>query len=407
MDAGGRTVVALRPSVLLLAVVPMLVAIGSVVLDLVLFEFFGAFLLAVLSLLVYAGVGFLLALRLPRHPVGWLLLWAGALFQLSFAAGAYAWATYIRAPGTPPLGGVDLFFGYAWIPALGSLFIAIMLFPTGRLPSPRWRMPLALVVIATALMLAANLLGPQAFPVPTQLFTPGAAPTVTVANPLAVDGPLATLLGYVSSSPLNFLVYLIPVAAIFVRFRTATGNEREQLKWFAYTSSIVILFFVVAGVLPVFSYLGGLGPLLAVVLMDLIPISVAIAILRYRLYDIDVLIRRTLTYAALSTVLLVAYVTGVALMQFLFSPLTSGNGLAVAVSTLVVVALFQPLRQRIQSSFDRRFYRHRYDAVLTLDTFAVRLRDEIDLDALQAELMSAVGATVEPTHASLWLRRAN
>jgi len=122
------------------------------------------------------------------------------------------------------------------------------------------------------------------------------------------------------------------------------------------------------------------------------------------LYDIDVLIRRTLTYAALSALLFVAYVTGVALIQFVFSPVTSGNGLAVAISTLAVVALFQPLRRRIQSSFDRRFYRRRYDAVRTLDSFAVRLRDEIDLDALRAELITAVGATVQPTHASLWLR---
>ena len=396
--------IGLRPSLRLLALVPMLVAIGSVVLDFVLLEFFGAFFLAVVSLLVYAGVGFVLALRLPRHPVGWLLLWAGALFQLSFAAGGYAWAAFIRAPGTLPLGEVASLIAFGWIPALGCLFVAIMLFPTGRLPSPRWRVPLALVVIATALMLAANLLGPQAFAVPTELFTQGAAPTVTVANPLAIDGPLAALLGYVFSSPLTFFVYLIPVAAIFVRFRTATGNEQEQLKWFAYASSIVMLFFVASGVVPVFSYLAGLGPLISVVLMDLIPISVAIAILRYRLYDIDVLIRRTLTYAMLSAVLFAAYLTGVALTQFVFSPVTSGNGLAVAISTLAVVALFQPLRRRIQSSVDRRFYRRRYDAVRTLDTFAVRLRDEIDLDALRAELITAVAATVQPTQASLWLR---
>jgi len=153
---------ALRPSVLLLALAPMLVAIGSVVLDLVLFEFFGAFLLAVLSLLVYAGVGFVLALRLPRHPVGWLLLWAGALFELSFAASGYAWAAFIRVPGTLPLGEFALLPGLAWIPALGCLFIAIMLFPTGRLPSPRWRLPLAFVVMTTTLLLAANLLGPRA-----------------------------------------------------------------------------------------------------------------------------------------------------------------------------------------------------------------------------------------------------
>jgi hypothetical protein len=383
----------------------MLVAVGSVVLDFVLVEYFGAFFLAVVSLLVYAGVGFLLALRLPRHPVGWLLLWAGALFQLSFAAAAYTWAAFIRVPGTLPFGDFALLIGGAWIPALGCLFLAIMLFPTGRLPSRRWRLPVALVVMANALSLVAGLFGPQEFPVPTQLFTQGApTPAVTVANPLAIHGPLATLLGDLYGSPYAFIVYLIPVAAVLVRFRTAAGNERQQLKWFAYTASITMLFLVTSTVVPVFSYLAGLGPLISVMLMDLIPISVAIAILRYRLYDIDVLIRRTLTYAVLSAVLFVAYVTGVALIQFVFSPVTSGNGLAVAISTLAVVALFQPLRRRIQSSVDRRFYRRRYDAVRTLDSFAVRLRDEIDLDALQAELIMAVGATVQPAHASLWLR---
>jgi len=167
-----------------------------------------------------------------------------------------------------------------------------------------------------------------------------------------------------------------------------------------------MLIFVLTAVTPVLPRLGGLGPLVCVAAIDLIPISVAIAILRYRLYDIDILIRRTLTCAVLSAVLLAAYVTGVALIQFMFSPVTSGNGVAVAVSTLTVVALFQPLRHRIQSSFDRRFYRRRYDAVRTLDTFAVRLRDEIDLDSLRAELVHVVYESVQPDHASIWLRKA-
>jgi len=382
----------------------MLIATGSVVLDFVLLEYFGAFFLAVLSLLVYAGLGFVLALRLPRHPVGWLLLLAGALFQLSFAAAGYAWAAFIRVPGTLPLGEVALLIGGAWIPAFGCQLLAIMLFPTGRLPSRRWRLPVALVVVVTALSLVAGLFGPQEFPVSTQLVPTQGAPTVTVANPLAIGGQLGTVLAALFGSPPLVEGFVIAAAAVLARFRAATGNERQQLKWFAYATSIVMLFFVATAVFSLFSYLAGLGPLVAVLVLDLIPISVAIAILRYRLYDIDVLIRRTLTYAALSALLFVAYVTGVALIQFVFSPVTSGNGLAVAISTLAVVALFQPLRHRIQSSVDRRFYRRRYDAVRTLDSFAVRLRDEIDLDALRAELITAVGDTVQPTHASLWLR---
>ncbi len=225
--------VALRPSLRLLALVPTLVAVGSVVVDLVLLEFFGAFFLAVVSLLVFVGVGLLLTLRLPRHPVGWLLLWAGALFQLSFAAEAYAWAAFIRGPGRLPLGEVALLIAFAWLPALGCLFLAIMLFPTGRPPSPRWRLPVALVVMVTALSLVAFWLGPREFPVqPTAFGSEGALP-LTVANPLVIDGSLGTLLGYVSSFPFPLVVYLIPVAAVLVRFRTAAGTERQQLKWFA------------------------------------------------------------------------------------------------------------------------------------------------------------------------------
>jgi branched-subunit amino acid ABC-type transport system permease component len=184
-----------------------------------------------------------------------------------------------------------------------------------------------------------------------------------------------------------------------VRMRRGTPIERQQLKVFFYAAILYPAFFVLGTLTGWEAF-----DLLAVLGVVSVPIAVAIAILRYRLYDVDVLIRRTVTYAVLSVALLVSYVTGVALVQLVFSPVTAGNGLAVAISTLAVVALFQPLRRRIQSSVDRRFFRQRYDTARTLDTFAVRLRDEIDLDALQAELIRAVGDTVQPAHASLWLK---
>ena len=395
--------VALRPSLRLLALVPTLVAVGSVVLDFVFLEFFGAVvLLSYLSLLVFVGVGLLLTLRLPRHPVGWLLLWAGALFQLSFAAEAYAWAAFIRWPGTLPLGEFFSLMGYAWLPALGCLVLAIMLFPTGRPPSPRWRLPAAVVVLATALGLVANLLVPREFPVPqSAIGGPGALP-LTVANPLAIDGPLATLLGYVG--PFALVVYLIPVAAVLVRFRTAAGTERQQLKWFVYATSVVVVFFV-AATFGLFSYLGGLGPLVAVVALDLVPISVAIAVLRYRLYDIDLLINRPLVYAGTTAVIGGAFFGGIVLLQTLLRPFTTGSELSVAASTLVSFALFQPLRRRIERAVDQRFYRSRYDAVRTLDAFSARLGDLVELDALRGDLLTVVGDTMQPVHASLWLRR--
>jgi hypothetical protein len=199
-------------------------------------------------------------------------------------------------------------------------------------------------------------------------------------------------------------VYLIPAAAILARFRTATGNERQQLKWFAYASSIFLVLLAVSILFPLFSYLAGLGPTLAVMVMDLIPISVAIAILRYRLYDIDRLINRTLVYAVTTGAIALTFFGGVVVLPALLRPIISGSEVAVAVSTLVCFALFQPLRSRVQNAVDRRFDRSRYDTVRTLDTFSVRLRDELDLDSVRGELLDAVGTTLSPTHASLWLR---
>jgi hypothetical protein len=219
-------------------------------------------------------------------------------------------------------------------------------------------------------------------------------------NPYAIDAPWVGSL-FVIGFALLLVAMVLAVASLLVRMRRGTLTERQQLKVF-FSAAILYPACVVPGALTgsdVFKQL-------AVVGVVAIPVAVTIAILRYRLYDIDVLIRRTLIYAILSAVLLAAYAAGVGLIQFALSPVTSGNGFAVAISTLAVVALFQPVRRRIRSSVDRRFYRRKYDAALTLDTFAVRLRDEIDLDALRDELIGAVGETLQPTHASLWLRGA-
>ncbi len=385
--------VALRPSLRLLAFVPTIVAIGSVVVDFVLLDYVGSNLPPAVALLAYVGVGLLLVLRMPRQPVGWLLLAAGTLFELSFAASAYSGAAFARWPGTPPLE-----LGFAWIPGLGCMFLVISFFPTGRPPSRRWRLPVALVVMTNALMLVALL-------VTSELRVPDShGASITVVNPHKIDGALATLLGYLSSSPVTVVVYLIPVAAILARFRTATGNERQQLKWFAYSSLMAIVFIVASWSGWLFSYLAGLGPLVGVVAMDLIPVSVAIAILRYRLYDIDLLINRTLVYGATTGAIALTFFAGIVVLQALLRPFISGSEIAVAVSTLVSFALFQPLRSRVQDAVDRRFYRSRYDAARTLDAFSVRLRGELDLDAVRGELLDAVGTTLSPTHAGVWLR---
>ncbi len=392
----------MRPSLRLLVLIPTLIVVGSVVLDFFLLDFFGASLLLSLSLLVYVVVGVVLTLRLPRHPVGWLLLGTGTFFQLSAAAGGYSWAAFIRAPGTLPLGEVALLIGLAWIPALGCLFLAVMLFPTGRLPSGRWRLPAALVVIVFVLMWAGSLANRE-FTVRQSFFGDG-GPPLNVASPLAIDASLATLLGYLRSTPLTFLVFLIPVAMVVARFRAAAGKERQQLKWFAYTSSIMVLSFVVTNVVPgPFSVPPQLVPLQAVVAIDLVPISVAIAILRYRLYDIDVLINRTIVYGATSAAIALTFFLGLVALQGALRPITSGSDLAVAASTLLSFALFQPIRRRVQDAVNRRFDRSRYNAARTVDTFADRLRDEVNLDELRTDLLGAVQLTMAPAHVSLWL----
>jgi len=391
----------MRSSVRLLAFIPVLIALGSVALDLVLIDFFGVALLAILSLLVFVGVGLLLVLRLPRQPVGWLLLAAGTLLQVTTAAAAYSWAALVRAPGTLPLGVPALFIGLAWIPALGCLFLAIMLFPTGRPPSRRWGPAVPLVALGTAILVATELAQPE-FGVAAQSLSTQGGPVLWVPNPLSVDGMLGLVLRQIYGSPFLFIPYLIPVAAVAARFRTAAGNERQQLKWFAYASSVAMSFFVAAPVL--FRYLAGLGPLIAILAMDLIPISVAIAILRYRLYDIDLLIKRTLVYGATSAAVAATFFLGVVALQRALTPLTSGSELSVAAATLLSFALFQPIRRRVQDAVNRRFDRSRYNAARTVDGFADQLRDEVDLDELRVDLLGAVQLTMAPAHVSLWLR---
>jgi hypothetical protein len=288
---------------------------------------------------------------------------------------------------------------------LVCLFLAIMLFPTGRLASRRWRAAVALSLITNSLFLGAQWFAQREFQVPQSFVGAGVGPPVTVTNPLAIDGmPATVLLLFYSSSFFVSLAYLIPVAAVLARFRTSRGNERQQLKWFAYASSISMLFFVTGGLF--FPYLAGLGPAVALLAIDLIPISVAIAILRYRLYDIDLLIKRTLVYGATTAAIAATFWIGILALQRILSPITSGSELAIAASTLVSLALFQPVRRRVQNAVDRRFDRSRYDAARTVDAFADVLRDEVDLDEVRADLIGSVQQTMSPTHTSLWLRES-
>jgi hypothetical protein len=352
----------------------------------------------------FAVMGALIVARRPGNRIGWLFVAIGFLGALQGALDAYALYTLAARPGTDLPGAVVAAMGSS---AIGSIPLALvllfvpLLYPTGRLPSPRWR-PVARLG-ALALLLGTLF----------DAFLPGQVEASGVPvgeNPLgiaAAEGVLSLLLGAM------FLLFiplaLAAQASLVVRFRWARGDERQQLKWLAYA---VLSFLAYLLVLPAVSLLVfGHGPsdlvvdLLESVALLAVPVALGVAVLRYRLYDIDRLINRTLVYGLLTAILGLSYATTVLILGQLFGGIGAERPSgAVAGATLAAAALFQPARRRIQQVVDRRFNRRKYDAARTVETFSVRLRDEVDLDALAAELLTVVDQTMQPTQASLWLR---
>ncbi len=342
--------------------------------------------LAVLSL-TFLTVGAFLAGRRPANPVGWLLLGWGMVMAFGSLTGAYVDRGLVRDPGSLP-GPEWAAWAEAvvWHPAFALLAFLLLLFPHGRLPSRRWR-PFAWLTVAVYLTLSLS-----------AAFSPGAVnlyyPEATSPVRLPVAPMADTVFGWVLGGQL--LVLATALGSLVLRLRRAPGEERQQVKWFVYTVVTVVLVFV--------STTLALGAGYLFPLFGLIPVSVAVAVFKYRLYDIDRLINRTLVYGLLTALLAGVYAGLVFLLGALLDPIAGDSALAVAASTLAVAALFQPLRRRVQALVDRRFNRRRYDAARTVDRFAVRLRDQVDLDALRAELLAVVDQTVQPTQASLWLR---
>jgi hypothetical protein len=333
-------------------------------------------------------VGAFLGGRRPGNAVGWLLLGWGMVMAFSAFVGAYVERGLVRDPGSLPGPGWAAWAeAVVWHPAFGLLVFLLLLFPHGRLPSPRWR-PFAWFAVAVYLTLSVSAaLAPGA----VELYYPEASPPVR----LPVGGPADVVFGWLL--PGQLLLLAVALVSLVLRLRRATGEERQQVKWFVYTVVVVILAFV-AGIV-VF----GAGVLFP--LFGLIPVSVAVAVFKYRLYDIDRLINRTLVYGLLTALLIGVYTALVFLLGRLLDPATGDSALAVAASTLAVAALFQPARRRVQALVDRRFNRRRYDAARTVEAFSGRLRDQVDLDTLSAELLTVVDHTVQPASASLWLRR--
>jgi hypothetical protein len=381
-----------------------LLSLGGLLVDLWIFDYFGPFIVIPIVLLPMGLLGALLIWRVPRNPVGWLVGLSGVACEGGFAASAYGWHALVRVPGVLPGGELAIAVSNAWFgPTIGCMVLTLLFFPTGHGLGGRWRWVERAMIVLVVLITVGTVFKDALIDVSPPL-TVGVT-SVRIANPLAIDGPLAGLVAlFASLSEASTIpVILIGPLSLIVRYRRSSAIERHQIKWIAYSGSLAMSLIVLSNVLggDLANWLWGAGALS----LGLVPIAVALAIFRYRLYDIDVLIRRTLIYAAVSGVLAAAYIGGLALFQALLAPFTSGNGIAVAVSTLSVIALFQPVRRRIQSAVDRRFYRAKYSAEHTLDAFSSRLRDQVDLREVERDLVAIAHETMQPTHASLWLRK--
>jgi hypothetical protein len=351
------------------------------------------------QLLLFGGfsafmiVGALIVTHRPGNAIGWIFSAIALLAFTGQLAGQYATYAYATRPGSLPGATLAAWYGYWpwWLVLTLTLIFTPLLFPTGRLLSPRWRPVAWLAGVTTAVLTVGTSLR-------TELEL---APGQVIANPIGVaavgnpeQSPVALVL-------IGLLTVLAAVAfgSLVLRFRRSRGEERQQLKWFTYAAALVPLS-VIGDSLP--AVVGDLANDVPIVLL---PVAAGIAILRYRLYDIDRLINRTLVYGLLTALLAGVYVGAVLVLGQIFGGVTGDPpSWVVAGATLAVAALFQPARRRIQALVDRRFNRRKYNTAQTIQAYSTRLRDQVDLDTLSTELLAVVDQTMEPTRVSLWLR---
>ena len=346
----------------------------------------------------FSVVGALIASHRPENPIGWLFLAAALFYGLEIAGEEYAIYALFTNPGSLPLGAeLAWLTEWIWAPGFGIILVFLpLLFPDGHPPSRRWRgvgwlggLSIGLICVLTSIVL-----WPERGPALLQLEGFGGQVeewrSAVSEWVLKLGGPMLLLTG------------LGAVISLFVRFRRARGDERQQIKWFASAAALTLAWIIVAE-----QQSGEIVALSGLLVIASIPVATGIAILRYRLYDIDLIINRTLVYGPLTAALAAVYLGGVATAQTVFRALTGQEEqpqLAVVVSTLAIAALFHPLRRGIQTFMDRRFYRRKYDAAKTLEAFSAKLRDEPDLDRIAGELAGVVRKTMQPSHVSLWLR---
>jgi hypothetical protein len=339
-------------------------------------------------------VGALIVAHRPGNAIGWIFSAMALLAFTGQLASEYATYAYVTRPGSLP-GAILAAWYDAWVWYLVlalALVFTPLLFPTGRLLSPRWRPAAWLAAAQTGAVTVLGALQPDLDTVRGQV----------IANPIGVAGVESPEESTVGAALYVLLILLAAVAlgSLVIRFRRSRGEERQQLKWFTYAVALLLPGVVLPEFLP-----EPVGSVVAAVPVVFVPVAAGIAILRYRLYDIDRLINRTLVYGLLTALLAGVYGGAVLVLGQVFGGVgRHPPSWAVAGATLAAAALFQPARRRIQAVVDRRFNRRRYDAAKTVEAFSFRLRDEVDLDALSAELLAVVEQTVQPTVAWLWLR---
>ena len=365
------------------------------------------------SFLAFPIVGALIASKRPHNPVGWICLAVGLLWMLIGTFEYYSTYGVTQRGSVPFPEAIAALNNWLWVPAVGLVgTYLLLLFPDGKLPSKRWR-PLAWLSGAVIVLLSIS-----------GFLAPGPLQNLEeVQNPFGLEGqPWITYAGY-ALLPILPVCMLASAASLVMRYRRSGGEVRQQIKWIAFAASfmgVLYLTIMSAGLVSLLisapetpsalgerSLWGALLEDVGVLSFAGIPVAIGFAVLKYRLYDIDLLINRTLVYGSLTAMLALVYFGGVATSQAIFHTFTGQEHqpqLAVVISTLLIAALFNPLRRRIQSFIDRRFYRKKYDATRTLEAFSARLRDETDLQALNDDLVGVVRETMQPVHVSLWLR---
>jgi hypothetical protein len=395
-----------------LCVLCVVLAVASLILALLngrtLGEIFITFAILTVS---FSVVGALIISYRPENSIGWIFLAVGFFYGLLSAADEYAIYALLTNPGALPWGAEASWLGqWVWAPGLGLILVFLpLLFPDGHPPSYRWRWVAWLGGLSIGLAVVSSTIG----------LWPERGPALVTGdeNPSHIVQVLVVFVAL----PMMLLAGLGAVISVLVRFRRARGDEQQQIKWFAFAAALTFVWILVLEVFEeLLSIEGGVTEAIlaftwasAWLVIPSIPIATGIAILRYRLYDIDRIINRTLVYGALTVALVAVYFVSVLLLhivavvpiQYIFYAFTGqGSTFAVVISTLAMAALFNPLRRRIQSFIDRRFYRSKYDARKTLEVFSAKLRDETDLDALSDDLVGVVRETMQPAHVSLWLR---